>query len=227
MTVTAILPVPESFARRREAVFAPVAGQSTLVRIVRTLASVGDVVVCTAGSLVDEVRNALAALELLPVRVVAADAPGERKHCIDAGLRALADGPRGHVLLHDLAWPLVAPATLERVAAELRAGAVAVLPICPVTDSIKAVDARGVVTATVDRAQLRTVQYPRGFDAALLAQVISGTAADACDEVEAVLSGDVPVTLVEGDNDAMSVELPADAGYLAAIIADRGDRPDR
>ncbi|PRC47091.1 4-diphosphocytidyl-2C-methyl-D-erythritol kinase, partial [Mycobacterium sp. ITM-2017-0098] len=184
MSVTAILPVPQCFISRRDAVFAPVAGQSPLVRIVRTLQSAGDVVVCAAEPLIDDMRTVLAAQNLSSVRVETAAAPGGRAQCIAAGLQALADRPKGPVLLHDIAWPLVAPALLVRVVAALRDGAGAVLPTCPVTDSIKAVDTGGAVTATVDRAPLRTVQYPRGFDAAVLARLISG-APEAFDEMEA------------------------------------------
>jgi 2-C-methyl-D-erythritol 4-phosphate cytidylyltransferase len=225
--VTALLPVPEFFAPRRDAVLVPVAGQSPLLRIVATLVSVGDVVVCAAEPLVDELRNVLAGQDLPSVRVVGAEAPGSRAQCISAGLRACADESRPHVLLHDIRWPLVDPATLERVVAALRDGATAALPFCPVTDSIKAVDANGAVTATVDRAPLRTVQYPRGFDAAVLAHLISCGAQDTFDELEAVLADGVPVTLVEGDNDTTSVELPRDADYLAAIIEGRRDHPGR
>jgi 2-C-methyl-D-erythritol 4-phosphate cytidylyltransferase len=223
--VTAILPVPESFAQRRDAVLAPVAGPSPLVRIVRTLATVGDVLVCVAEPLVAELRNVLAAEDLPSVHAVAAEAPGTRAQCIAAGLRARADGPLGRVLLHDLAWPLIDPATLDRVVAALRDGATAVLPLCPVTDSIKAVDPHGAVTATVDRTPLRTVQYPRGFDPAVLTHLVSSSAPDAVDELDAILTEGAAVTLVEGDNDAMSVELPRDAGYLAAIIEGRRDHP--
>lgn len=174
MSVTAVLPVPQCFAERREAVFAPVDGQSPLVRIVASLSSVGDVVVGVSAPLVEPVSHVLAAQGFSSVRVMTADAPGGRAQCIAAGLRGLAHGPHGPVLLHDMAWPLIASSLVDRVVAALRGGAVAVLPTCPVTDSIKAVDTRGAVTATVDRAPLRTVQYPRGFDAAALAQLMSG-----------------------------------------------------
>lgn len=218
MTVTALLPVSQRYAQRRDAVFAPVAGRSTLERIVSALASCADVVVCAAAPLVDELETAFAAQNLPGVRLVVSEGPGLRSQCIAAGLRAVADGPARAVLLHDLRWPLVASAVVERVVAALDEGAAAALPICPVTDSVKAVDGRGAVTATVDRAPLRTVQYPRGFDTTVLAKLITAGAPDAFDELDAVLSAGIPITLVDGDNDTMSVELPDDASYLAAII---------
>ena len=225
MSVTAIVPVPECFVERRDAVFAPVAGSSSLARIVQTLAPVGEVVVCGAGPLVDEIRDVLLAHDLSGVRVVVADAPGLRAQCIAAGLQALTDVPQAHVLVHDIMWPLIDLAALGRVVDALRDGAVAALPTCPVTDSIKAVDNRGVITTTVDRAPLRTVQFPRGFTAGTLAQLVSGAGAEAFDEVDALLARGIPVTHVEGDNDTMSVQLPGDGAYLAAIIEGRRRHP--
>jgi 2-C-methyl-D-erythritol 4-phosphate cytidylyltransferase len=217
--VTAILPVPESYAQHREAVFAPVAGESPLVRIVRALAAVGDVVVSAARPLADEVRETLAAQAFPAVRMVGTRSPGSRANCIAAGLAALGGGG-GPVLLHDLTWPLIADTTLDAVLSAVRGGAQAVLPICPVTDSVKAVDARGAVTATLDRSPLRTVQFPRGFDRAVLALLVADGPAP-FDELGAALSAGTPLTLLDGDSDTKSFDLPADSAFLAAVIAGR------
>lgn len=220
--MTAILPVPMSLVSRREAVFSPVAGQSPLVRIVGSLAPVADVIVAAAAPLVDEVKKSLTQQGLSATQVCVADDPGARINCIVAALRA--PGLADEVLLHDIAWPLVSPVTLARVMAALRDGAAAVLPVCPVTDSIKAVDSNGAVTATVERTPLRTVQYPRGFAAAVLTRLATK---DGAVELDAVLASGVPVTYVDGDTDSMAVELPGDASYLAAVIEGRSDGSGR
>lgn len=219
MTVTAILPVPESYARRREAVSGPVAGESPLARIVRALAAVGDVVVAAAPPLADEVREILAAQTLPAVRTVVARSPGTRADCIAAGLAGLPDGGAA-VLLHDLTWPLIADVTLDAVVSAVRGGAQVALPIRPVTDSVKAVDSCGAVTATLDRSPLRIVQFPRGFDRAVLERLVADGAAT-FDELGAALSAGTPLTLVDGDTDTMSFDLPADKAFLAAVIAAR------
>jgi 2-C-methyl-D-erythritol 4-phosphate cytidylyltransferase len=85
-----------------------------------------------------------------------------RQDSVHAGLTALPTEVT-HVLVHDAARPLVPPAVISAVIAALRAGLDAVIPVLPVTDTIKRVDANGVVQATVDRASLRTVQTPQGF----------------------------------------------------------------
>lgn len=216
--MTAILPVPTSLESRREAVFSPVAGLSPLARIVRSLAPAADVIVAAGASLVDEVKASLAAQGLSGTRVCVADDPGAPTNCIAAALRV--PGVAEQVLLHDIAWPLVSPVTLARVMDALRDGAAAVLPVCPVTDSIKAVDSNGAVTATVERTPLRTVQYPRGFAAAVLTRLLTQ---DGAVELDAVLASGVPVTYVDGDTDTMAVELPGDANYLAAVIEGRSD----
>ena len=72
----------------------------------------------------------------------------------------------------------------------------------------------------MDRSPLRTVQFPRGFDAAVLERLLADGAAD-FDELGAALSVGTPLTLVEGDTDTMSFDLPADSAFLAAVIAGR------
>lgn len=125
-----------------------------------------------------------------PVRAV--EGAGTRQASVAAGLRAgLAerepaavagqhpptggrDGGAGVdvVLVHDAARPLASPELVRRVVDAVRAGHGAVVPGLPVTDTIKRVvpGADGVerVTQTVDRAALRAVQTPQGFDRVLL-----------------------------------------------------------
>ena len=219
MTVTAVVPLPAGYAERRDAIFAPIAGLSPLLRVVRALGEAGDVVVAAAGPLVALAGEALVGQKFCGVRVVEAEAPGDRVQCVAAGLRAVDTD--GHVVVHDIGWPMVGADTLKRIVATLLDGSVAVMPVLPVTDSVKAVDARGVVTATEERSLLRTVQYPRGFAADVLALLVRQAGSGSFDELEAALTAGIPLTVIDGDDEALSVELPRDAGYLAAVIAGR------
>jgi len=225
VVVTAIVPVPARFAERREAVFASVAGLTPLVRVVLALAEAGDVVVAAAEPLADAVRETFVGKHFSAVRVVVSESPGERVQCVGAGLRALADG--AHVVVHNIEWPMVGAGVLKRIVTTLDEGAVAVMPARPVTDSVKAVSPDGVVTGTLDRTRLRAVHYPRGFDAEVLALLVQRCESGSFDEFEAALSAGTPVTLIQGDDEALSVELPRDAGYLAALIEGRHDLTDR
>lgn len=150
-----------------------VRGTSLLRRCVDGLTASGvvDLVVVVAPpELLARVRA-----ELAPqVLVVAGGA--ERTDSVRAGLAEVLRVAPGaeHVLVHDAARSLTPPGLVRAVVAALRAGAVAVVPALPVADTIKNVDADGVVTATPDRAGLRAVQTPQGFAAGLLHEAYAG-----------------------------------------------------
>jgi 2-C-methyl-D-erythritol 4-phosphate cytidylyltransferase len=109
----------------------------------------------------------------------------------------------------------------DRVIAELRNGSTAVMPMRPLTDSVKAVDADGSVTGTLDRSALRSVQYPRGFATDQLARLLTQFTTDEFDELEEAIRAGVPITVVDGEADAFVAELPRDAAFVEAIIACR------
>jgi 2-C-methyl-D-erythritol 4-phosphate cytidylyltransferase len=210
--LAAILPLPMESV---ENAFAPLAGEVPLVRVARTM--IGAAVVAVAAPVADRVRETLATQGLSGIDVAAVDDPGSRAQCLDTGLRHFHDSP-SHVLIHDVRRPL-APASLrDRVIAALQAGSPVVMPMLPVTDSVKVVDAHGSVTATLDRSALRAVQYPRGFTVDDLSGLLAGRASDDFDELDEVLRTGTPITLVDGDADAFFVELPRDTAYIEAII---------
>jgi 2-C-methyl-D-erythritol 4-phosphate cytidylyltransferase len=121
------------------------------------------------------------------------------------------------VLIHDHRHPLAPVDVTERVIAALRAGHPIVVPVLPMTDTVKVVNDRGAVVGTVDRTALRTVQYPRGYQSAVLAQSITGDT----DEFAAALAAGTPIATVDGDADAFTAELPTDTSLLDAISAAR------
>jgi 2-C-methyl-D-erythritol 4-phosphate cytidylyltransferase len=177
-------------------------------------------VVAVAEPLVGDVRESLAAHGLTAVGVAVAAHPGSRAQCLAAGLDYLGDQPR-HVLIHDIRRPLAPEGVRDRVIVGLQAGSPVVMPALAVTDSVKGVDARGAVTGTLDRSKLRAVQYPRGFIAARLSQLLAGCTSDEFDELDESLRAGTPITLVDGDPDGFAVELPRDAAFVEAIIACR------
>ncbi|AMO08511.1 MULTISPECIES: IspD/TarI family cytidylyltransferase [Mycobacteriaceae] len=180
----------------------PLCGDPAVRRMVRSLSRVArHVLVVVDEAFADRFDAALAGL---PTEILPVDASATRADCLAlAGVRA---GRRGatHVLLADHRHPLMAPDMIDRVVSALADGAELVVPVLPVTDTVKTVDAGGTITATVARSTLRLLQYPRGMRADRL-------------PVES-LAGAVTV---DGDADAVSVELPADAALLEAVIACR------
>jgi 2-C-methyl-D-erythritol 4-phosphate cytidylyltransferase len=138
-----------------------------------------------------------------------------------------------YVLVHDIRRPLASPDLRDRVIAELRNGSQVVMPALPITDSVKAVDARGSVTGTLDRSVLTAVQYPRGFTVEQLSGLLARRASEEFDELEEAITAGVPITLVDGDPSAFVAELPRDTAFVEAIIAcgradlDSGGAPRR
>ena len=85
-----------------------------------------------------------------------------RQASVYAGLKALRGQGPDIVLIHDAARPFVSRALIERaIAAGSEYGAA--VPAIAVADTVKKVDARGTITATIDRSELRIVQTPQAF----------------------------------------------------------------
>lgn len=224
--VGAIVPLPMSVADNTAAALTPLAGESPLVRVLRTLlgavAEPAAVVVATAEPLVGHVQESLAT-QGLPITVAVGADPGARAQCLAAALEYFEReniSPQ-HVIVHDIHRPLASADLLDRVISALRNGGTVVMPTLPLTDSVKSVDEHGSVTGTLDRSVLQIVQYPRGFATDQLARLLAERSSDEFDELEEAITAGAPITVVDGDSSAFVAELPRDAAFVEAIIAHR------
>jgi 2-C-methyl-D-erythritol 4-phosphate cytidylyltransferase/2-C-methyl-D-erythritol 2,4-cyclodiphosphate synthase len=103
-------------------------------------------------------QSSVAGLDVLPPVFGGAT----RQNSVRAGLEALAPRQPDIVLIHDAARPYASAALVSRaIAAAERSGAA--IPALPVTDTVKTVDADGLVDKTLDRNALRLVQTPQSF----------------------------------------------------------------
>ncbi|PXY17957.1 IspD/TarI family cytidylyltransferase [Prauserella flavalba] len=102
------------------------------------------------------------------VRVVAGGAG--RAESVRSAFAACSATPSDVVLVHDPARPFTPAATIRAVVDSVRSGALAAVPVEPVTDTIKLVDSDDVVCGTRDRSKLRFTQTPQGFLADVLRQ---------------------------------------------------------
>ena len=84
-----------------------------------------------------------------------------RQLSVLAGLEALKACRPRLVAIHDAARPFVSADLVKRAVAAGETGAA--VPALPVTDTVKVVDADGIVTTTLDRTTLRTIQTPQVF----------------------------------------------------------------
>src|SRR4051812_37433384 len=121
-------------------------------------------------------EDAAAGLKLLPPVFGGAT----RQASVRAGLEALAAHKPDLVLVHDAARPFASPALIARAIAAAKSGAA--VPVLPVVDTVKSVDAAGSVTGTIDRALLRVVQTPQAFGFDLLLEAHRRAAAAGRDD---------------------------------------------
>jgi 2-C-methyl-D-erythritol 4-phosphate cytidylyltransferase len=136
-----------------------------------------------------------------------------RQRSVDLGLAAVpADVEL--VLVHDAARPLVEASVISAVVACLRQGAPAVIPVLPVTDTVKRVDDSGRVIATLDRTELRAVQTPQGFSREVLLAAHRAaeqrSLVDLTDDAGLLEALGVPVQTVPGAELCFKITTPYD-----------------
>jgi 2-C-methyl-D-erythritol 4-phosphate cytidylyltransferase len=143
-----------------------------------------------------------------------------RRESVGRALTAIADSEEPNfVLVHDAARALTPPELVVRVVEALRAGHPAVVPALPLSDTVKAVDANGVVLGTPDRAGLRAVQTPQGFTTELLLRAYQQAAtAEFTDDASMVEHIGGQVQVVEGDPLAFKITTRWDILLAQAIV---------
>jgi 2-C-methyl-D-erythritol 4-phosphate cytidylyltransferase len=198
------------------------AGEPLLVHTIRRVASaasVRQIVVAAPAADVPAVRALLASIA--PVTVVAGGA--ERQESVSIAL-AQVPAEVDIVLVHDAARALTPPELIEAVAAAVRAGAPAVIPVLPVVDTIKEVGPDEIVLGTVDRASLRSVQTPQGFRYRVLAAAHAAATDPLTDDAGLVEKAGLPVTCVPGSELALKITRPLDLVLAEALLRlSRGD----
>jgi 2-C-methyl-D-erythritol 4-phosphate cytidylyltransferase len=124
------------------------------------------------------------------------------------------------VCVHDGARPFAGAALFDAVIAAVGHGADGAVPGVPVTDTIKLLDADGVVESTPERSRLVAVQTPQAFRAAILraAYASPGAATDDAALVELVGGR---VVVVPGHPENRKITLPEDVAWARALVHDR------
>ncbi|WP_328676287.1 2-C-methyl-D-erythritol 4-phosphate cytidylyltransferase [Streptomyces sp. NBC_00322] len=204
-------------------------GTPMLIHAVRAMAAsraVSLVVVVAPPDGAAEVKSLLAD-HALPDRTDFLVVPGgdTRQESVKLGLDALPPGIDA-VLVHDAARPLVPVDTVDAVIEAVRDGAVAVVPALPLADTVKEVEPRPdgspePVLATPERARLRAVQTPQGFDRETLVRAHETVTDNVTDDASMVEQLGEPVVVVPGHEEAFKVTRPLDLVLAEAVLARR------
>lgn len=147
----------------------------------------------------------------------------ERQSSITNALAALTSDV-GYVLVHDAARPCVSHELIERVAAAVAIWG-AVIPVVPIAETVKRVDADGVVIETLRRDELRAVQTPQAFERGILErayrnaneQRILGT-----DDASLVEANGGVVRVVAGDPSNIKITHPTDFAHAERWLLQGG-----
>lgn len=205
-------------------------GTPMLIHAVRAMAAsraVSLVVVVAPPDGAAEVRSLLDA-HALPERTDFLVVPGgaSRQESVRLGLDALPP-EYDIVLVHDAARPLVPVDAVDAVIEAVREGAPAVVPAVPLADTVKQVEPATApgepepVVATPERARLRAVQTPQGFDRATLVRAHETVTGDVTDDASMVERLGPTVVVVPGHEEAFKVTRPLDLVLAEAVLARR------
>jgi 2-C-methyl-D-erythritol 4-phosphate cytidylyltransferase/2-C-methyl-D-erythritol 2,4-cyclodiphosphate synthase len=171
---------------------------------------------------VDRFRAALPEQAAERVRVVPGGA--ERTDSVVAGITTLTAAgidDETPVLVHDAARPAASPELMVRVVAAVRTGT-GVVPVVPVPDSLKTLDANQMVGGSVDRKAVLAAQTPQGATLRQMRAAMEETHAwgrVATDEAAAMTAGGIPVRAVEGEALNRKLTEPGDDAMLRAALA--------
>jgi 2-C-methyl-D-erythritol 4-phosphate cytidylyltransferase/2-C-methyl-D-erythritol 2,4-cyclodiphosphate synthase len=136
-----------------------------------------------------------------------------RQLSVFAGLQAAARSAPDFVLVHDAVRPLFSGALISRAIESMKTASAAV-PVVPVTDTVKRVDALGNVAATLDRGELRLTQTPQIFSFAKLLDAHRRAAAqglrDFSDDAALAEWAGIPVTTFAGETGNLKITTAED-----------------
>lgn len=138
-----------------------------------------------------------------------------RQESVRLGLDALSEHAPDWVLVHDGARPHVASGVIDRVIGALRESAAGVIPVIPVSETLKRIDDNACITETVSRESIVRAQTPQGFQFTTLKDAHARATGQSFTDDAAVLEASgFPVVTVPGDIDNIKV---TDIGDLLRV----------
>lgn len=170
----------------------------------------------------DDLKAILADLKLnKPVELIQGGAT--RQESVYHGLQALP-ATAEQVLIHDGARCLATPDLLNACAQAIR-HCFGLIAAVPVKDTIKVVDADGIIQSTPDRKQLWAAQTPQGFDVKLLKKCHAEGVSqgwEVTDDAALFEKCGIAVKIVPGEETNLKVTTPQDLAIAEFILKTRG-----
>jgi len=139
-----------------------------------------------------------------------------RTDSVRAGVAEVPDDA-AVILVHDAARPLVDEGVVQRLIEALGRGYDGAVPTLAVADTVKRVQG-GVVSETLDRSDLVTVQTPQAFVASVLRAAFRVNLAQATDCAALVEAAGGRVTTVEGNERLLKITTAADLERVASWL---------
>lgn len=212
----------------RNKVLCPLCGEPIIVRTVRAFAQSGlfdaGIVVVTSACDLSEMKRTLADACLSACALVEGGA--DRQESVRRGI--LACDPAAEIIaIHDGARPLVTREVIARTIESAKRYGSGVASVA-LKDTVKRVDGQGCVIDTPRRDQLRAVQTPQTFDAALIRQAHERYKAGgenglrATDDAMLAEWMGHTVRLTEGDVENIKLTTPEDMLLAGQVLIRRG-----
>lgn len=140
-----------------------------------------------------------------------------RTDSVRAGLAEVPSSATA-IAVHDGARPLFSRRVFDECLEALREYD-GVVPALPVSDTLKRVDGRGRVQATVDRADLWAVQTPQFFRASALRRAYEHAVETATDDAALLEAAGYRVAVVPSTPANVKITTPADLPLAGALLA--------
>ena len=204
-------------------VLLPLRGRPVLAWVLDAFAHAATVasLVIVAGPHTRSEVERLARDSTFPVTVVVGGP--RRQDSVASGVQAA--GHRPIVVVHDGARPLVEPVLIDETArCAARTGAA--IAAAPVTDTLKRVDAAGIIRETIPRDALWAAQTPQAFRRERLLDLMASPGfltATFTDEAALFEAAGEPVAVVPSPGANPKVTHPGDLALIEALLAARVD----
>lgn len=202
------------------------AGEPIIIRTIRTALATKHVCAVVIAAQTTEFALLTRLIEehgIIDARLVLTEGGAERYASVAKGLAHPTLDAADVILVHDAVRPLASTDLFDRVAeAALTNGAV--IPAVAVTDTLKRVDAAGVIVETIDRSTIRRAQTPQGFSGELIRRVYQAATADgtvATDCASLCEHAGIAVHVIDGEERNIKVTTAFDLELASMLLRGR------